>query len=168
VAARAVPRQAGAAETSPIGFGAGPAGGGSASAVTVSSPDAFRSAVTANSAPVVKVGGLISPSGRGDVGYVVGAEIAVRSHMGARMHIENAENLEHAEHVVFRSTLVAVTTDRGSDVDGYVTPRANDLGGAATEVSRVGAFPTPPYSYYAEPASSAVASVTNGAGTGTL
>lgn len=46
--------------------------------------------------------------------------------------------------------------------------RGNDLGGAATEVSRVGTFTTPPYNYTAEPASTVVASVTSGAGAGKL
>ncbi|MFI5823273.1 polysaccharide lyase family 1 protein [Streptomyces rishiriensis] len=91
--------------------------------------------------------------------YVVGAETAVHSRMGAQMLVENN---------VFRSTTVAVTTDRDSDVDGYANLTGNDLGGAATEVSRVGTFTKPPYSYTAEPASSVVASVTSGAGAGKL
>ncbi|PAZ15592.1 pectate lyase [Streptomyces sp. SA15] len=91
--------------------------------------------------------------------YVVGAETAVHSRMGAQMLVENN---------VFRSTKVAVTTNRSSDVDGYANLRGNDLGGAATEVSRVGTFTNPPYSYTAEPASSVVASVTSGAGAGKL
>lgn len=91
--------------------------------------------------------------------YVVGAETAVHSRMGAQMLVENN---------VFRSTKVAVTTNRSSDVDGYANLRGNDLGGAATEVSRVGTFTNPPYSYSAEPASSVVASVTSGAGAGKL
>jgi pectate lyase len=72
------------------------------------------------------------------------------------------------ENNVFRSTGVAVTTNRNSDVDGYANLRGNDLGGAATEVSQVGTFTTAPYSYTAEPASSVVASVTGGAGTGKI
>ncbi|MFF1547460.1 polysaccharide lyase family 1 protein [Streptomyces sp. NPDC058291] len=91
--------------------------------------------------------------------YVVGAETAVHSRMGAQMLVENN---------VFRSTVVAVTTSRDSDVDGYANLTGNDLGGAATEVSRVGTFTKPPYSYTAEPASSVVASVTSGAGAGKL
>jgi pectate lyase len=79
--------------------------------------------------------------------------------MGAQMLVENN---------VFRSTGVAVTTNRSSDVDGYANLRGNDLGGAATEVSQVGTFTTAPYSYTAEPASSVVTSVTGGAGTGKL
>ncbi|WKX14938.1 polysaccharide lyase family 1 protein [Streptomyces sp. NL15-2K] len=297
----ALPQPAGAAETSPIGFGGGTTGGGSASAVTVSTLAAFKTAVTGNSAKVVKVNGLISLSGQVDIGsnttvlgvgsssgftggglrlkrvtnvvirnlniskpvapadgitveastkvwidhnsfsadrahdkdyydglldinhgadnvtvswnafkdhfkgslvghsdnnasedtghlkvtyhhnhfsnvysripslrfgtghfydnYVVGAETAVHSRMGAQMLVENN---------VFRSTKVAVTTNRSSDVDGYANLRGNDLGGAATEVSRVGTFTNPPYSYTAEPASSVVASVTSGAGAGKL
>ncbi len=62
-----VPRQAGAAETSPIGFGAGTAGGG-ASAVTVSSLDALRPAGTGNSPEVVKASGLIPLSCRAEAG----------------------------------------------------------------------------------------------------
>ena len=91
--------------------------------------------------------------------YVVGAETAVHSRMGAQMLVENN---------VFRSTGVAVTTNRDSDVDGYANLKGNDLGGASTEVSQVGTFTSPPYSYTAEPASSVVASVTGGAGTGKL
>ncbi|MDX2545707.1 pectate lyase family protein [Streptomyces sp. WI04-05B] len=91
--------------------------------------------------------------------YVQGAETAVHSRMGAQMLVENN---------VFRSTPVAVTTSRSSDIDGYANLRGNDLGGAATEVSRVGTFTTPPYSYTAEPASTVVASVTSGAGAGKL
>lgn len=91
--------------------------------------------------------------------YVQGAETGVHSRMGAQMLVENN---------VFRTTKVAVTTNRSSDVDGYANLRGNDLGGAATEVSRVGTFTTAPYSYTAEPASSVVASVTGGAGAGKL
>ncbi|MGR6968464.1 pectate lyase family protein [Streptomyces cynarae] len=91
--------------------------------------------------------------------YVVGAETAVHSRMGAQMLVENN---------VFRNTQVAVTTDHDSDVDGYANMTGNDLGGAATEVSRVGTFTKPPYSYSAEPASSVAASVTSGAGAGRL
>ncbi|MET7700126.1 pectate lyase [Streptomyces sp. NPDC005485] len=296
-----LPQSAGAAETAPIGFGAGTTGGGGASSVTVSTLAAFKTAVTGNTAKVVKVNGLISLSGQVDIGsnttvlgvgsssgftggglrlkkvtnvvvrnlniskpvapadgitvqastkvwidhnafsadrnhdkdyydglldinhgsdyvtvswntfkdhfkgslvghsdnnasedtghlrvtyhhnwfnnvnsripslrfgtghfydnYVVGAETAVHPRMGAQMLVENN---------VFRSTTVAVTTNRDSDVDGYANLRGNDLGGAATEISRVGTFTSPPYSYTAEPASSVVASVTSGAGAGKL
>ncbi|MER6785185.1 polysaccharide lyase family 1 protein [Streptomyces sp. NPDC000658] len=296
-----LPPSAGAAESAPIGFGAGTTGGGGAGAVTVSTLSAFKTAVTGSTAKVVKVNGLISLSGQVDVGsnttvlgvgsssgftggglrlkkvtnvvirnlniskplkpadgievqastkvwidhnsfsadrdhdkdyydglldinhasdfvtvswntfkdhykgslvghsdnnasqdtghlrvtyhhnqfsdvysripslrfgtghfydnYVVGAETAVHSRMGAQMLVENN---------VFRSTLVAVTTNRDSDVDGYANLTGNDLGGAATEVSRVGTFTEPPYSYTAEPASSVIASVTSGAGAGKL
>ncbi|WP_215452027.1 polysaccharide lyase family 1 protein [Streptomyces sp. ATCC 21386] len=297
----ALPQAAGAAEISPIGFGAGTTGGGSAPAVTVSTLAAFRTAVTGNTAKVVRVNGLISLSGQVDIGsnttvlgvgsssgftggglrikertnvvvrnlniskpvapadgitvqestrvwidhnsfsadrshdkdhydglldvnhgsddvtvswntfkehfkgslvghsdnnasedtgrlkvtyhhnhfsnvhsripslrfgtghfynnYVNGAETACHSRMGAQMLVE---------HNVFRNTGVAVTTNRSSDVDGYANLRGNDLGGAATEISRVGSFTTPPYGYSAEPASSVAASVTSGAGAGKL
>ncbi|MEU8845067.1 polysaccharide lyase family 1 protein [Streptomyces sp. NPDC048564] len=296
-----LPQPAGAAETSPVGFGAGTTGGGNASAVTVSTLDAFRTAVTGNSAKVVRVNGLISLSGQVDVGsnttvlgvgsssgftggglrlkevtnvvvrnlniskpvapadgvtvqestkvwidhnsfsadrdhdkdhydglldinhgsdnvtvswntfkdhfkgslvghsdnnasedtghlkvtyhhnqfsnvhsripslrfgtghfynnYVTGADTACHSRMGAQMLVENN---------VFRDTKIAVTTNRSSDVDGYANLRGNDLGGAATEISRVGTFTTPPYGYTAESASTVVASVTSGAGAGRL
>jgi pectate lyase len=296
-----LPTSADAAETSPIGFGAGTTGGGSASAVTVSTLTAFKSAVTGNSAKVVRVNGLISLSGQVDVGsnttvlgvgsssgftggglrlknvtnvvvrnlniskpvapsdgitvqastkvwidhnsfsadrdhdkdhydglldinhgsdnvtvswntfkdhfkgslvghsdnnasedtghlkvtyhhnhfsnvysripslrfgtghfynnYVAGADTACHSRMGAQMLVENN---------VFRATKVAVTTNRSSDVDGYANVRGNDLGGAATEISRTGTFTTPPYGYTAEPASTVVASVTSGAGAGKI
>ncbi|PBC66068.1 pectate lyase (plasmid) [Streptomyces sp. Tue6028] len=296
-----LPQSAGAAESSPVGFGAGTTGGGSASAVTVTTLSAFKTAVTGNTAKVVKVSGLIPLSGQVDIGsnttvlgvgsasgftggglrlkkvtnvvvrnlaigkpvapadaitvqastkvwidhnafssdrdhgkdyydglvdinhgsdqvtvswntfknhykgslvghsdsnasedvghlrvtyhhnwfdnvnsripslrfgtghfydnYVVGAETAVHSRMGAQMLVQNN---------VFRDTEVAVTTSRDSDEDGYANLTGNDLGGAATEISRVGTFTTPPYSYTAEPASTVVASVTSGAGTGKL
>lgn len=51
---------------------------------------------------------------------------------------------------------------------GYAKLRGNDLGGAATEISRVKSFTAPPYSCTAESASSVVASVTSGAGAGKL
>jgi pectate lyase len=296
----ALPQPAAAADSAPVGFGAGTTGGGSASAVTVSTLDAFRTAVSGGTAKVVKVNGLISLSGQVDVGsnttvlgvgsssgftggglrlkkvsnvvlrnlnlskpvstdaitvqastkvwidhnslssdrshgkdyydglvdvthgsdyvtvswntfkdhykgslvghsdsnagedtghlrvtyhhnwfnnvnsripslrfgtghfydnYVVGAETAVHSRMGAQMLVENN---------VFRSTTVAVTTSRDSDEDGYANLTGNDLGGAATEISRVGTFTKAPYGYTAEPASSVVASVTAGAGTGKI
>jgi len=300
-AALALPQSASAADSSPVGFGAGTTGGGSAAAVTVSTLDAFKSAVTGSSSKVVKVSGLISLSGQVDIGsnttvlgvgsasgftggglrlkkvtnvvvrnlniskpvapadgitvqastkvwidhnafssdldhgkdyydglldinhasdyvtvswntfknhykgslvghsdnnasedtghlrvtyhhnwfdqvnsripslrfgtghfydnYVVGAETAVHSRMGAQMFVQNN---------VFRNTEVAVTTSRDSDVDGYANLSGNDLGGAATEISQVGTFTSPPYSYTAEPASTVVASVTAGAGTGKL
>ncbi|MFI9601311.1 polysaccharide lyase family 1 protein [Streptomyces sp. NPDC052043] len=300
LAVLALPQQAGAAESSPVGFGAGTTGGGSSSAVTVSTLSAFKSAVTGNTAKVVKVNGLISLSGQIDVGsnttvlgvgsssgftggglrlknvsnvvvrnlqiskavgtdaitvqgstkvwidhnslssdrdhgkdyydglldvshasdyvtvswntfkdhykgslvghsdsnasedtghlrvtyhhnwfnnvnsripslrfgtghfydnYVVGAETAVHSRMGAQMLVENN---------VFRSTSVAVTTNRDSKQDGYANLRGNDLGGAATEVSQTGTFTSPPYSYTAEAASGVASSVTAGAGTGKI
>ncbi|MER5469843.1 polysaccharide lyase family 1 protein [Streptomyces sp. NPDC002685] len=296
-----LPQSAGAAETSPVGFGAGTTGGGSSTAVTVTTLDAFKTAVTGNSAKVVKVNGLISLSGQVDIGsnttvlgvgsasgftggglrlkkvtnvvvrnlniskpvapadgitvqastkvwidhnafssdrdhdkdyydglldithgsdyvtvswntfkdhykgslvghsdsnssedtghlrvtyhhnwfnnvnsripslrfgtghfydnYVVGADTAVHSRMGAQMLVENN---------VFRSTAVAVTTSRDSDVDGYANLTGNDLGGATTEISQVGTFTKPSYSYTAESASTVVASVTSGAGSGKL
>ncbi|MFK4122263.1 polysaccharide lyase family 1 protein [Streptomyces longwoodensis] len=296
----ALPQPAAAADSAPVGFGAGTTGGGSASAVTVSTLDAFKTAVSGGTAKVVKVNGLISLSGQVDVGsnttvlgvgsssgftggglrlkkvsnvvlrnlnlsksvstdaitvqastkvwidhnslssdrshgkdyydglvdvthgsdyvtvswntfkdhykgslvghsdsnagedtghlrvtyhhnwfnnvnsripslrfgtghfydnYVVGAETAVHSRMGAQMLVENN---------VFRSTTVAVTTSRDSDEDGYANLTGNDLGGAATEISRVGTFTKAPYGYTAEPASSVVASVTAGAGAGKI
>lgn len=91
--------------------------------------------------------------------YVDGAETACHSRMGAQMLVENN---------VFRNTGVAVTTNRSSDVDGFANLRGNDLGGAATEISRVGTFTAPPYGYTAEPASSVASSVTSGAGAGKL
>ncbi|MEU1043386.1 polysaccharide lyase family 1 protein [Streptomyces sp. NPDC005907] len=300
-AALVLPQTASAAETSPIGFGAGTTGGGSATPVTVTTLSAFKSAVAGDAAKVVKVSGLIPLSGQVDVGsnttvlgvgsssgftggglrvkeetnvvvrnlniskplapsdgvtvqkstrvwidhnsfsadrdhdkdyydglldithasdnvtvswntfknhykgslvghsdsnasedtghlkvtyhhnhfsnvysripslrfgtghfydnYVEGADTAVHSRMGAQMLVENN---------VFRSTKIAVTTSRSSDVDGYANLRGNDLGGAATEISRTGSFTSPPYGYTAEPASSVVASVTAGAGAGKL
>lgn len=91
--------------------------------------------------------------------HVDGAETACHSRMGAQMLVENN---------VFRNTGVAVTTNRSSDVDGYANLRGNDLGGAATEISRTGSFTGPPYGYTPESASTAVASVTSGAGAGKL
>jgi pectate lyase len=91
--------------------------------------------------------------------YVAGAETAVHSRMGAQLLVENN---------VFRDTLVAVTTNRDSDVDGYANLRGNDLGTATTEISQVGTFTTPPYGYTAEPATTVVASVTAQAGAGHL
>ncbi len=91
--------------------------------------------------------------------YVEGADTAVHSRMGAQLLVENN---------VFRTTKIAVTTSRSSDVDGYANLRGNDLGGAATEISRTGTFTDPPYGYSAEPASSVVASVTAQAGAGML
>ncbi|MFF2362856.1 polysaccharide lyase family 1 protein [Streptomyces sp. NPDC058122] len=300
-AALVLPQSAVAAETAPVGFGAGTTGGGGATAVTVTTLAAFKTAVTGDTAKVVKVSGLISLSGQVDIGsnttvlgvgsasgftggglrlkkvtnvvvrnlniskpvapadgitvqastkvwidhnafssdrdhdkdyydglvdithasdyvtvswntfkdhykgslvghsdnnasedtghlrvtyhhnwfnnvnsripslrfgtghfydnYVVGADTAVHSRMGAQLLVENN---------VFRSTAVAVTTNRDSDVDGYVNLSGNDLGGAATEISQVGTFTKPPYSYTAESASTVVASVTSGAGTGKL
>ncbi len=297
----ALPQSAGAAETAPIGYGAGTTGGGSATPVTVSTLAAFKTAVTGDTAKVVRVSGLISLSGQVDIGsnttvlgvgsssgftggglrikeatnvvvrnlniskpvapadgvtvqestkvwidhnsfsadrdhdkdyydglldinhgsdyvtvswntfkdhfkgslvghsdnnasedtghlkvtyhhnhfgnvysripslrfgtghfynnYVDGADTACHSRMGAQMLVENN---------VFRNTKIAVTTNRSSDVDGYANLRGNDLGGAATEVSQVGSFTTPPYGYTAESASSVVASVTSGAGAGKL
>lgn len=296
-----LPNSAGAAESSPVGFGAGTTGGGSAAATTVSTLAAFKTAVTGDSAKTVKVSGLISLSGQVDIGsnttvlgvgsssgftggglrlksesnivirnlniskplapsdgitvqnstrvwidhnsffadrdhdkdyydglldithasdnvtvswntfknhfkgslvghsdsnesedkghlrvtyhhnhfqnifsripslrfgtghfydnYVEGADTAVHSRMGAQMLVENN---------VFRNTKIAITTNRSSDEDGYVVQRGNDLGGAATEISRTGSFTTPPYSYTAEPASSVVSSVTAGAGAGKI
>lgn len=81
------------------------------------------------------------------------------SRMGAQLLVENNG---------FRSTKIAVTASRSSDVDGHANLRGNALGGAATEISRVGTFTSPPYGCSAEPASSVTASVTAGAGAGKL
>ncbi|MEW1721999.1 polysaccharide lyase family 1 protein [Streptomyces sp. NPDC093109] len=302
IALGAIPQQSAvAAETSPIGYAAGTTGGGSASAVTVTTLAAFKTAVTGTASKVVRVSGLISLSGQVDVGsnttvlgvgsgsgftggglrikdstnvivrnlniskpvapadgitvqkstkvwidhnafssdrnngkdyydglldithasdyvtvswntfkdhykgslvghsdsnasedtghlrvtyhhnlfsnvnsripslrfgtghfydnYVTGAETAVHSRMGAQMLVENN---------VFRNTTVAVTTTRDSSSNGYATLRGNDLGGAATEISGAGSFTSPPYSYTAESASTVVASVNSGAGTGKI
>ncbi|WP_445283145.1 pectate lyase [Streptomyces sp. DSM 118148] len=83
---------------------------------------------------MTRTGGIEPAAGRRPVPpgrpvYVVGAETAVHSRMGAQMLVENN---------VFRGTQVAVTTSRDSDVDGYANLRGNDLGGAATEISRTG------------------------------
>jgi pectate lyase len=60
--------QAASYESSPVGYGAGTTGGGSASATTVTSLSAFKSAVSGGSAKVVKVSGLIPLSGQVDIG----------------------------------------------------------------------------------------------------
>jgi pectate lyase len=60
--------QAASYESSPVGYGAGTTGGGSAQTTTVSSLSAFKSAVSGDSAKVVKVSGTISLSGQVDVG----------------------------------------------------------------------------------------------------
>jgi pectate lyase len=60
--------QAASFESSPIGYGAGTTGGGSASATTVTSLAAFKSAVTGSTAKVVKISGVISLSGQVDIG----------------------------------------------------------------------------------------------------
>lgn len=68
VAVALLPGSAGAAESSPVGYGAGTTGGGSSSAVTVTSLAAFKTAVTGTAAKTVKVSGIISLSGQVDVG----------------------------------------------------------------------------------------------------
>ncbi len=68
VAVLALPQPAGAAESSPVGFGGGTTGGGSTPAVTVSTLDAFKSAVAGDTAKVVRVSGRIPLSGQVDVG----------------------------------------------------------------------------------------------------
>jgi pectate lyase len=55
-------------ESSPVGYGAGTTGGGSAGATTVSTLAAFTSAVSGDTAKVVKVSGLIALSGQVDIG----------------------------------------------------------------------------------------------------
>jgi pectate lyase len=55
-------------ESSPVGYGAGTTGGGSAAATTVTGLSAFKTAVSGDSAKVVRVSGLISLSGQVDVG----------------------------------------------------------------------------------------------------
>lgn len=64
----ALPQPAGAADSAAVGFGAGTTGGGNAPAVTVSTLDAFKAAVTGSAAKVVKVNGLIKLSGQVDIG----------------------------------------------------------------------------------------------------
>jgi pectate lyase len=54
------------------------------------------------------------------------------------------------------------------NVDGDANLCGDDLGGAATEISRVGTFTAPPHGCTAESASTAVASVTSGAGAAKL
>jgi pectate lyase len=218
----APPRSAGAAESAPIGYGAGTTGGGSATPVTVSTLAAFKTAVTGDAAKVVRVNGLISLSGQVDIGShttmlgvgsssgftggglrikeetnvvrrAAGHQPRLRPRDGVLEHLQGplqgiARRSQRQQHLrghrppegdvppqplrlennVFPNTKIAVTTNRSSDVDGYANLRGNDLGGAATEVSQVGSFTTPPYGYTAESASSVVASVTPGAGAGKL
>jgi pectate lyase len=84
---------------------------------------------------------------------------AVHSRMGAQVLVQNN---------VFRNTKTAVTTTGDSKVDGYANLSGNDLGGAATDITRTGTFTTPPYSFTLTPTSSVVNSVTAGAGTGVV
>nr|WP_309484307.1 hypothetical protein [Streptomyces himalayensis] len=88
-----------------------------------------------------------------------GADTAGHARVAAQTLVENN---------VFRSTNTEVTTDRSGDLDGHANPRGNDLGGAATGISRVGTVINPPAAVRREPASSVVASVTSGAGAGKL
>lgn len=89
----------------------------------------------------VTSGGPVSPSGQVDVG----------SHSNAT---EDTGHLRVTYH---------------HNPFGNVHSRmANDLGGAATEISRVGTFTAPPHGYTSESASTVVAPVTSGAGAGKL
>jgi pectate lyase len=90
---------------------------------------------------------------------VDGTDTAGHARVAAQTLVENN---------VFRSTKTAVTTNRSGDLGGHANPRGNDLGGAATGISRVGTVINPPCSNTAEPGSSVVASVTSGAGAGEL
>lgn len=62
------PKSAAAAAGQAVGFGAGTTGGGNATATTVKTLAAFKTAVGGSSAKVVKVDGLISLSGQVDIG----------------------------------------------------------------------------------------------------
>ncbi|WP_306320767.1 MULTISPECIES: polysaccharide lyase family 1 protein [unclassified Streptomyces] len=59
---------AGAAETGPVGYGAGATGGGNATPTTVTSLAAFEDAVAGDEAKVVKVEGSLALDGQVDIG----------------------------------------------------------------------------------------------------
>jgi pectate lyase len=84
---------------------------------------------------------------------------AVHSRMGAQSLVQNN---------VFRSVKTAVTTTGDSKTDGYANLSGNDLGGAATDITRTGTFTKPPYAFTLTATSSVIGSVTAGAGTGVV
>lgn len=79
----------------------------------------------------------------------------VHSRMGAQMLIENN---------VWRNSGVAVTTTGDSSQDGFANSRGNDFGGATVDITQVGTFTNPPYSYTLDPTSAVISEVTAFAG----
>lgn len=65
-------------------------------------------------------------------------EYAINSRMGAQVLVEGN---------VFRNTTLALTTSLYSREDGFAVERNNDLGGSPTEITQIGTFTMPPYSY---------------------
>ncbi|WP_443053971.1 pectate lyase family protein [Streptomyces sp. IBSBF 2435] len=101
--------QAASFESSPVGYGAGTTGGGSAPATTVSSLSAFKSAVTGSTAKVVRISGLISLSGQVDVGSNT-TVLGVGSNSGLT---GGGIRLKNAQNVILRNLVIskAVGTD---------------------------------------------------------
>jgi len=65
-------------------------------------------------------------------------EYAINSRMGAQVLVEGN---------VFRNTTLAITTSLYSREDGYAVERNNDFGGTINNITQIGTFTNPPYSY---------------------
>lgn len=70
--------------------------------------------------------------------YENAIEYAINSRMGAQVLVEGN---------VFRNTSLAITTSLYSREDGYAVERNNDFGGSDNNITQVGTFTSPPYSY---------------------
>ncbi|XP_037024859.1 pectate lyase A-like [Bradysia coprophila] len=65
-------------------------------------------------------------------------EYAINSRMGAQVLVEGN---------VFRNATLAITTSLYSIEEGYAVERNNDFGGSNNNITQVGTFTNPPYSY---------------------
>jgi pectate lyase len=112
-------------ESSPVGYGAGTTGGGSATATTVSTLSAFTSAVSGDTAKVVKVSGLIALSGQVDIGSnttVIG--------VGSSSGLTGGVRVKNESNVIIRNLVIskAVGTDAITvQKSTYVWVDHNDL-----------------------------------------
>lgn len=87
------------------------------------------------------------------------SDSAIHSRENAQMLIQNN---------VFSNVGTAVTTTGDSPVDGFANASGNDYGGATVDITQVGTFTAPPYSFTLDATSAVASEVSSFAGVGII
>jgi pectate lyase len=82
----------------------------------------------------------------------------IHSRDGAQMLVQNN---------VFRSVGTPIETTNDSP-DGFVNESGDDFGGGVNQITQIGTFTNPPYSFTLDPTNQVISIVTSGAGTGKI